>query len=58
VIFYKLNIDKAPEIKAAFNVENIPMILYFKPYGRVSTTVGYLNREKLEQMIAKLLLNS
>jgi len=58
VIFYKLNVDKAPYVKSAFKVENIPMILFFKPRGEISTTVGYLNREKLHKMIEELLLNS
>jgi len=56
VIFYKLNIDKAPEVVKAFNVTNIPKILYFKPYGEVSSTVGYLNREELTKTIRDILL--
>jgi thioredoxin len=56
VIFYKLNIDKATAVKYAFNVESIPKILYFKPHGEVSSTVGYLDREQLSSMIDKLLL--
>ena len=57
VIFYKLNIDKAPYIKLAFNVENIPKILYFKPFCEVKSTVGYLNEEKLTRTINEFLLN-
>jgi hypothetical protein len=38
-------------------VTDIPMILYFKPRGGVSTTVGFLNKEELTNMIDKLLLN-
>jgi thioredoxin-like negative regulator of GroEL len=57
VIFYKLNIDKAAGINYAFNVKEIPKILYFKPHGEVSSTVGYLNRKKIKNTIDKLLLN-
>jgi thioredoxin 1 len=57
VIFYKLNIDKAAGVNAAFNVKEIPKILYFKPHGEVSSTVGFLNREQLKNTIDKLLLN-
>jgi len=56
VIFYKINTDKAYGVADAFKVTNIPMILYFKPHGKVSTSVGYLNREQLEKMINDLLL--
>jgi thioredoxin-like negative regulator of GroEL len=57
VIFYKLDIDKAYSVRDAFNVESIPMMLYFKPRGAVFTTVGYLNRAELTNQIDKLLLN-
>jgi thioredoxin-like negative regulator of GroEL len=57
VIFYKLNIDKAADVSFAFHVKDIPKILYFKPHGEISSTVGYLNREQLKNMIDKFLLN-
>jgi thioredoxin-like negative regulator of GroEL len=56
VIFYKLDIEKAYKIKAAFKVESIPVLLFLKPRGKISTTVGYINREKLTNMIDDLLL--
>jgi thiol-disulfide isomerase/thioredoxin len=56
VIFYKLNIDRARAVVDAFNVETIPKILYFKPHSKVSSTLGYLNREELKKMIDDLLL--
>ena len=57
VIFYRLNIDRAYGVANAFKVKNIPMMLYFKPRGKFSTTVGYLNKAELTDMIDKLLLN-
>jgi thioredoxin len=57
VIFYKVDIDKAREIAFAFNVKSIPMLLYFKPHGSISSTVGYLNREELKKAIDEYLLN-
>jgi thiol-disulfide isomerase/thioredoxin len=57
VIFYKINIDKAYYVKNAFKVETIPMIIFFKPRGEIITSIGYLNKEKLTQMIADHLLN-
>jgi len=57
VIFYKLDIDRARKVVYAFDVKSIPMILYFKPHGGVSTTVGYLNHEELRKAIDEYLLN-
>jgi len=57
VIFYKVDIDKAKEIAFAFNVKSIPMLLYFKPHGSISSTIGYLNREELKKAIDEYLLN-
>jgi thioredoxin-like negative regulator of GroEL len=57
VIFYRLNIDKAYGISRAFKVENIPVILFFKPRANISKTIGYLNRKELTEMIDKFLLN-
>ena len=56
VIFYKLNVEKAQAVTAAFNVNNIPVLLYFKPRGKISTTVGLLSKEQLTNMIDDLLL--
>jgi thioredoxin-like negative regulator of GroEL len=56
VIFYKIDMDKAREIQLAFNVKTIPKILYFKPRGEISNTIGYLNKEELKKMIDELLL--
>jgi len=56
VIFYKLNVEKAQSVQTAFNIQNIPTILYFSPRGKVSTTVGLINKEQLTNMIDDLLL--
>ena len=57
VIFYKLDIEKAPGVYRAFNVESIPIVLYFKPFREVTSTVGYLNKEQLKNRIDQLLQN-
>jgi len=56
VIFYKLNIDRAPEVVSAFKVSNIPKILYFKPHGEVSSTTGFLTKDELKKMLDDILL--
>ena len=57
VVFYKVDIERARGIAAAFNVTSIPQILYFKPHGPISTTVGYLTKEELQKAIDEFLLN-
>jgi len=57
IIFYKLNVDRAYDVRTAFNVESIPMMLFLKPRGPITTSVGFLNKEKLTTMINELLLN-
>ena len=56
VIFYKLDVEKAQEVSAAFKAQSIPMLLFFKPHGKISTTVGLLKKEQLTNMIDDLLL--
>jgi thiol-disulfide isomerase/thioredoxin len=56
VIFYKLNIEKTPNVKKSFKVIEIPKILYFKPHREVSSTLGFLNRNELIKKIDDILL--
>jgi len=57
VIFYKLNIDKAPLLKATFAIESIPTMFFFKPRGKITIHVGYINRDNLTKMIDEIILN-
>jgi len=57
VVFYRLNVDRASQVKNAFKIEDIPTMFFFKPRGKITTHVGYLNREKLTKMIDEILLN-
>jgi len=56
VIFYKIDIDKAYDVRTAFKVDNIPMMLFFKPKGQYTSTIGLQNREKLTNLIDEFLL--
>ncbi|MDR0205789.1 MAG: thioredoxin family protein [Bacteroidales bacterium] len=56
VIFYKIDIDRAYDVRTAFKVDNIPTLLFFKPKGKYTSTIGYQNREKLTNLIDELLL--
>lgn len=56
VIFYKLNIEQAQGVAIAFNVKSIPKLLYFKPRGEISSTLGYLDKEQMKHTIDEYLL--
>jgi len=56
VIFYKIDIDKAYDVRTAFKVDNIPTLLFFEPKGKYTSMIGYQNREKLTNLIDELLL--
>jgi len=56
VIFYKIDIDRAYDVRTAFKVDNIPMMLFFKPKGQYTSTIGFQNREKLTNLIDEFLL--
>ena len=56
VIFYKIDIDKAYDVRTAFKVDNIPTLLFFKPKGKYTSVIGYQNREKLTNLIDEFLL--
>lgn len=57
VIFYKVNVDKAPNITNAFKARSIPMFLYFKPHSNVTKTLGAVSKDELRQHINTILLN-
>jgi thioredoxin 1 len=50
----KLNVDKAPEISARFNIRYIPRIILFK-YGRVKNDWGAVSQAEISGAIDKLL---
>lgn len=57
IIIYKVNIDKHPDLASAFNVRNIPNLLFFKPGQKPTQAVGAMPKSDLEKAIQELLLN-
>ena len=43
----KVNVDEQPELAAAFGVESIPTLAYFKDGKAVKGTVGYHTKEQI-----------
>jgi len=56
VIFYKIDIDRGRKVSEAFNVSDIPVLLFFKPRSAISKTVGYINHQELRNAIDEYLL--
>jgi thioredoxin-like negative regulator of GroEL len=56
VIFYKIDLDRAYDVRTAFKVDNIPTLLFFKPKGKYISRIGFQNRENLTNLIDEFLL--
>lgn len=54
VLFYKVDVDAAPDLAAAYGISSIPC-LFFCANGKMTNTVGLLPEEMLEEQILKLL---
>lgn len=57
VVFYKVNIDKEPDVARVLGISSIPTLLYCKPQSQPSKSVGALSKKELQQAIDDLLLN-
>ncbi|MDR2868776.1 MAG: thioredoxin family protein [Bacteroidales bacterium] len=56
VIFYKINVDKAPGIAMAFDINALPTQLLFKPNQQPVSMVGAPTLEELDKAIQEVLL--
>ncbi len=53
--FVKVNVDESPEVARQFNIEGIPMLLFFKDGKLVTTSVGLLSKKDLVMRLETLL---
>lgn len=51
----KVNVDDCPDLARKFGVMSIPTLLLFKGGQLVDQQVGYMPKEKLNQMVEKAL---
>lgn len=51
----KVNVDDCPDLARKFGVMSIPTLLLFKDGQLVDQQVGYMPKEKLNQMVEKVL---
>ncbi len=56
--FYKVNVDKEPQLSRAFGIRSIPYLLYIPLKDRVFNSIGLVTIEQLEENINYLKENS
>lgn len=47
----KVNVDDEPALANMFGIQSIPTLIYFKDGQAVDTSVGYVPKEKILEMI-------
>lgn len=55
ILIYKVNVDKCQEVAAAFGIESIPTLIFYKPNEQPFKQVGASSQSELEKTIIKLL---
>ena len=54
VRFCKVNVDDEPELSARFSIASIPTLLFFKNGEIREKTVGYREKDELEELLGKI----
>lgn len=49
--FYKIDVDKEPELEKAFNIRTIPFLLLSSSEGKPTMKLGTLNKSQLKELI-------
>lgn len=55
VDFYKVDVDKEPELAGLFGIRSIPSLLFIPKDGKPQMQVGAMNRQQLEQAMQSVL---
>lgn len=53
--FCKVNVDDEPELSVCFGITSIPTLIFFKNGGILKKTVGYCEKDELEETLKELL---
>ena len=53
VKFCKVNVDNEPDLARMFNIQSIPFVAFVKNNTFLDMSVGYVQKEKLEKIIAE-----
>lgn len=51
VRFYKVDVDKDPDLAKAFGVKSMPTIFYISKDGVLNSSIGYMDKDKLKEVI-------
>ena len=51
----KVNVDDEPELSAHFGIASIPTLIFFRNGEILKKTVGYREKDELEEMLKELL---
>ena len=51
----KVNVDDEPELSARFGIASIPTLIFFRNGEILKKTVGYREKDELEEMLKELL---
>lgn len=49
--FYSIDVDENPGLAAQYNVESIPMIVYIRPDGTTTSSVGYMDQAQFASAV-------
>ncbi|WP_346935815.1 thioredoxin [Clostridium sp.] len=51
VKFIKVDVDQCPDIAMKYSVASIPTIIVFKDGNNVNTTVGFIPKERIKEIV-------
>jgi thioredoxin len=57
VKFIKVDVDQCPDISMKYSVASIPTIIVFKDGKNVNTTVGFVPKERIKEIVEAYIFN-
>lgn len=57
IAVYKVDVDKCPNIAQRFNIQGLPTLVIVKPHHQPERIEGYVEKDKLEEIIQNKLLS-
>lgn len=57
VKFYKVNVDNEPDLVKAFDIKSMPTLVYVALNGDMTSSIGYMTKKKLIELIEENLLD-